>query len=429
MGGSESTDKGKDMSIGDNIQQLFRNSPYLDNAYPLTKEEDIRYGEYSTLEVSYDKKIVKKRLKVKDDRQFQTYLKNKQQRINFDPNLFVKLLDYDAGAMPENESEDGTYKYYIDCYFEHHENDLRQEIKNRSSNYQQFSPEEMKSFMNFFIRSGTILEGLSSRHGDLRPEFVVLTEEMKPLLMDNVRDKAGYGPRLAFVTNIDKYCSPLLFKHYCRNVAKFKHDKLKDDIFSAGLILLEAGTLESVQPIYDLEEGKVNRETLLEMIDKFEQNYPNHPELGKTIRSMLVVDDVDRPTFKDLAGSSAPAQQQQAYKPQPRPQLTSFNYAAHGQSMGAIANTASYGQTQVYGNYAQPQQTAYAQPQPTAFAQPQPVYGQTAGGYGAVQAQPAGYGQGYGQQNYYQAQPQAANPLQSRLGATTTTTSNARGYW
>jgi hypothetical protein len=376
MGGSESSDKGKDMTIGEHMPQMFRSSPYLDNAYPLTKYDDQRYGEHERLEVSYDRQIIKKRIKVKDDRQFQTYLKNKQQRMNFDQNLFVKLLDYDAGPMHESEQEDGTYKYYIDCYFEHHQNDLRQEIDARISNSQPFSPQEMKEIIDFFTRTGSSLEAVGSRHGDLRPEFVAFNDERKPLLMDNMRNKPGTGGRLAFISNIDMYISPALYQHYCHNVVKFKHDKSKDDIFSAGLIILEAGIIESIQPIYDSEQGKVRMTILSEYIERFEQNYSSNPEFSQTLRSMLVADEVDRLSFKEIGSRSGTATNQV-----PRQQLQST--------------------VQPQNYYAQPQPQVYAQPQYVQqHYQPQQTY---------VPAQQSYYNPQYAaipQQSYIVAQPQ-----------------------
>lgn len=445
MGGNESSDKPRDMTVKEYIQEMFRKSPYLENGYPLSKEDSYRYGEHHLVEVSYDRHIVKKRIKVKDDRQFQTYLKNKQLRIGFDQELFVKLLDYDCDAMPEDLQEDGMYKFFIDCYFEHHENDLRLEIQSRKSDDNLFAGSELSSFVQFFIQSGAILEEQNNRHGDIRPEFVCLTAEGKPLLMDNIRDKAGTGSRIAFVSDSPIYCSPILYKAYTRNVMKLKHEKNKDDVFSAGLVILEAGLLEDVQCIFDQDEGAVSKEKLEELIQKFEERYSNSPDLCLSLRRFLVVDELDRGSFKELKNTlaqNAPSkpQTQRSYEPQnsykAQPQST-YTYNDYQGAAGSNATGYNYqADRQGYGN----QRHANQQPAPvnnyqradnygnSGYGQGNGGYGQANGGYGQGNSGygNSGYGQGngggYGNsgynsgQQYSSQQPQGGNPLVSKLG-------------
>ncbi len=412
MGGSESSDKPRDMTIKDHIQDLFRKSPYLENGYPVSKEDSYRCGEHQMVEVTYDRHIVKKRIKVKDDRQFQTYLKNKQLRLAFDPELFVKLIDYDCDAMPEDEQEDGTYKYYIDCYFEHHENDLRLEIKARRSSDIPFDAKNLSDFVEFFIQAGALLEEQNSRHSDIRPEFVCLSAEGKPLLMDNIRDKAGAGSRIAFVSDTPLYCSPILYRAFTRNVMKLKHEKNKDDVFSAGLVVLEAGLLEDVQGIYDSEEGAVNPEKLEELIQKFEERYSHSPELCLSLRRLLVIDELDRCCFKELKNTIT---QQTVSKPQPthKAQPQAYGYTDYQASSGW---NAGYGQPQRAPQTQQADRYGYSS-QRSGYQQPAPSYNQPADAYSHGYGQTGGYGYdgGYGQPQASQ-QPQGSNPLISKLG-------------
>lgn len=407
MGGSESSDKPRDMTVKDHIQELFRKSAYLENGYPLSKEDSYRYGEHHLVEVTYDRHIVKKRIKVKDDRQFTTYLKNKQLRLALDPELFVKLLDYDCDVMPEDEQEDGTYKYYIDCYFDHHENDLRLEIKNRRSDGNYFDAKELSNFVEFFIQAGATLEEQNNRHSDIRPEFVCLTSEGKPLLMDNIRDKAGAGSRIAFVSDTPIYCSPVLYKAYTRNVMKLKHEKNKDDVFSAGLVILEAGLLEDIQSIYDPEEGAVSSEKLGELIEKFEDRYSGCPELCLSLRRLLVIDEMDRCCFKELKNTieaqktTKPSKQRayepQTYKAQPQTSYGYTDYQAGWSSGGYGSQRSAYQQPAPANNYYQAD--GYAN---NGYSQDH------SGGYGNY-----GYSSGQG---YASQQPQGSNPLISKLG-------------
>lgn len=467
MGGTESSDKEKDMTVKEHLKDMFRSSPYKDMDYPTSSKDDYRYGPCEFIEISYDRIVVRKRLRIKDDRQFQTYLKNKKERINFDQNLFVKLLDFDCGAMTYEDQEDGTYKFYIDCYFEFYQNDLRKEIARRKSDDQHYSSTELKELLDFFIKAGTTLDVLNSRHSDLRPEFICLTPEGKPVLMDNVRDKAGAGARLAFVSDIDKYTCPILYKHYCRNIMKVKHDKPKDDVFSAGLIILEAGLLQSIQKIYDPDQARVRTTILAELIEKFEERYSNSADLCQTVRSMLTIEETDRPYFKEIklstgryaAGggmtSNPSAQQQprgsssgpsggygtqskvQGYgQPQPsgygqnRPNNPLSNGMGSSQSgfnplSGGLGQTSTVGRPSYGAPGTTPARPSYTPGTNTGTSPARPSYtpstqnGQRSNSIGQPVAN--GYGQppptgGYGQQKLPPNRYTAANPLASKLG-------------
>lgn len=427
MGAVESNDKERDMSVPDHISQTFKQTNILTEGMETSNSTQDRYGECQVIEATYDKVIIKKRLKIKDERQYQLYLKNRQHRLNFDSNVFVKLIDYESGALPEEETEGNTYKYYIDSYFEHHNNDLAEEIKNRKSNDMYFSASELEQLMDMFIKAGSTLNELGSRHGDLRPEFVCINDSTgKFLLMENVREKTGTGGRLAFVAEVDIYLSPILFKCYSKNVIKYKHDKEKDDVFSAGLIILEAGLLESIQDCYDRERGKFMVEKLSEMIDRFEQSYGNNPKLCQRLKSFLVFDETDRCSFKELSKQtgivSTPVNPQVSnpygagyQSQQTTPGYTSggFSYAQKPQPQYQPQNTTSYGYPS--NNYQQSNPLSYgqpSQPQPTlvygrsplqTHNQPQPTT--TYGGFSSSPSQPINRFQGG-----------TGNPLASRLG-------------
>lgn len=392
MGGTESSDKAKDMTVSEHIADMFRESPYKVGAYPVTNKDTYRYGEAEMLDMAYDRVAVKKRIKVKDDRQFTVFVKNKVQRMQFDETLFVRMLDYDCGVMPEDQTEDGQYKFYIDVYFDYHENDLRREIESRRSSGYHFSAEELAKLVEFFIKAGTSLDVSDNRHGDLRPEYICITEEGRFLLQENVRDKPGTGPRIAYMSSIDLYCSPALFKGFCKNVMKVKRDKAKDDVFSAGLIILEAGLLENASDIYNQDIGKIDTEALNARFEKFEEAYGSDHKLCENLRKFLVVDEADRPYFKDIASASKPVSQ-------PRNQNQSHGHQNAGYGGQFTTNQAA----NMIGAYngSSGYQSQYGQPQATTgyggYAQPTAV----SGGYS--------YGQQYDNSNRYGA----SNPIQT----------------
>lgn len=402
MGNIDSGDKDRDMTIPSHLHATFKKSSYVDAGYASSSKDDDRYGQCDYLEAAYDRHIIKKRLKIKDDRQYQLFLKNREQRMAFDGSCFVKLLDFDCGPMPEELNENDTYKYYIDSYLDHHANDLKAEIANRRSAGDHFSVPEMQRLMDMFIKAGTALNECGSRHGDLRPEFVIIDESGRPLLLENLRDKTGTGGRVAFVADSDLYLSPVLFKCYCRNIIKIKHDKSKDDVFSAGMILLEAGILESVQGCYDRDIGKVNVEVLNSLIEKFQQQYSG--QLSQRLKSMLAYDETDRCSFKEIGAMSGANVQMKA--PTSNTGYSNTGYGGYQSPQQPSYNLAPQSPQYMQGGYS-PQ--VYSPMPPTRFGNPQP---QQSPVYGSQQQQPPVYGYNNGQQQG----GNRSNPLAGRLG-------------
>ena len=59
--------------------------------------------------------------------------------------------------------------------------------------------------------------------------------------MDNVRDPSGKGALNCFKRGLDKFMSPALYRAFCLNNSKVRHDRIKSDVFSLGLIILQTG--------------------------------------------------------------------------------------------------------------------------------------------------------------------------------------------
>lgn len=69
------------------------------------------------------------------------------------------------------------------------------------------------------------------------------------------------------------YMAPVLFKSLALKKKKVKHNPYKSEVFSLGLVILEAGLLKSIQEVFDLRGKKINVDRLLELIDEFMEIY------------------------------------------------------------------------------------------------------------------------------------------------------------
>ena len=128
-------------------------------------------------------------------------------------------------------------------------------------------------------------------HADLRPELisVPIKRGQNFKILDRLRDPAP--PNQVQINNIkakrDIYMSPALFHAISAKEPKVRHNPFKSDIFSLGMILLEAGLLESVQSVYCYENGEINNSKLVDFVEKFFLKYNRNFILQEILLVML----------------------------------------------------------------------------------------------------------------------------------------------
>ena len=83
------------------------------------------------------------------------------------------------------------------------------------------------------------------------------------------------------------YTSPAIFKAILKKKRQVKHNPFKSDMFSLGMILLEAGILESVQGVYNFSKKTINETVLVELVEKFIDRYPDDYVLQEGLMIML----------------------------------------------------------------------------------------------------------------------------------------------
>ena len=193
-------------------------------------------------------------------------------------------------------------------YYEYETLNLDLEIK-RKVEYG-FSAVELKKILSEITVACSYLESLNTRHGDLRPEFIFRNEDIpsQPVyrLMDNVRDPSGKGAINCFKRGVDKFMSPLLYRAFCLNNTKVKHDRVLSDVFSLGLIILQAGIGAKVQTCYDRTVGRVRSTILDKCIVEFKEKYKTDQLLCDSVAQMVSISESSRPYFSTLKEKLAP---------------------------------------------------------------------------------------------------------------------------
>lgn len=144
-------------------------------------------------------------------------------------------------------------------------------------------------------------------HADLRPELigVPVKNERNFRLLDRLGDPSP--PNQVQLNNIKSkrslYTSPALFRALSNRKRKVKHNPFKSDVFGLGMIILEAGLLQSVQSVYDLENGEIDENSMVDLVQKLFLKYPQNYILQEMLLIMLEFDERPRQEPKKLLKS------------------------------------------------------------------------------------------------------------------------------
>jgi serine/threonine protein kinase len=128
-------------------------------------------------------------------------------------------------------------------------------------------------------------------HSDIRPSLigVPIKRDDNFRLLDRLGDSSS--PNVIQMKHIQNgreiFVSPELFKGLMANKKKIKYNPFKSDIFSLGLVILEAGIFQSVQAIYDRQTGEIRKKELINLVEKFIEKYPEDYILQETLMIML----------------------------------------------------------------------------------------------------------------------------------------------
>jgi hypothetical protein len=128
-------------------------------------------------------------------------------------------------------------------------------------------------------------------HADIRPSLigVPIKRDDNFRLLDRLGDSSSPNEvqKAHIMNGREIFVSPELFKGLMKSKKKIKYNPFKSDIFSLGLVILEAGIFESVQGIYDRETGEIRKEELISLVERFIRKYPEDYILQETLMIML----------------------------------------------------------------------------------------------------------------------------------------------
>lgn len=149
----------------------------------------------------------------------------------------------------------------------------------------------MNKLMREVLYGMAFLQENQMVHADIRPSLISVP--LVPTQNFRLLDRLGNPspPDQVQKLNIQReesiYTSPAIFKSILRKKKQVRHNPFKSDMFSLGMILLEAGILEPVQEVYDYRKGAIDEIKLVELVEKFIDRYPTDFVLQEALMIML----------------------------------------------------------------------------------------------------------------------------------------------
>lgn len=257
---------------------------------------DVRFGK---IELNFDRKTgihySCKEYFLQSENQEKKVTENLNKRI-LAPNLYyVPITDYRI----ENFNQFCSRITKLNIFMPIPDEDVKKEIKRRFDNKNPFTNMELTFLLYDVVFGLAHLEDIGVNHGKFGPEWIALTTTGYAVMEDPVYFELGYNGFYDLRKKKDFYLAPEIYeKAAFMQPLSEHHNYNKSDVFSAGLVLLEAGNLRRVKKIF--RKGKIDNSTLKKLLERFKRRYPDNNLLYSTVKKMLELDPERRPSFKEI---------------------------------------------------------------------------------------------------------------------------------
>ena len=208
----------------------------------------------------------------------------------------VALKDY----LMHSEDQYCSTFYKIYALFEYPERTLDDEINERNVQKRKFSETELWSILASCILGLSHLQKNGIRHSALKSSSILLSQEG----IIKISDPFAIGATPNYDTAINKrstphlYLSPEQATALQQEVVTPSINHYKSDIWTLGMIMLEAGLLEYQDDCYRDDWSRIQWETLQYNINRFGQAYSE--EIKNMVEFMLSRDERVTPDWVDL---------------------------------------------------------------------------------------------------------------------------------
>lgn len=300
MGGSES--RPGETLFDPTLKITVSNPDVAANYQFLTKTHDLRYGDVKILQDQRDGSLlICKETTVNTKEAYDKEVRFLSQKIAVSHPNIVRVEGY---STRDKQNFCASF-WKISIFIEYIERDLSQEIESRVEEKLPYSETDLLNLAENTISALMFSESHKQAHGDVRPLNILVTPDYIYKLSDpslNVQHPNAIVQTV--MGSAQCLLSPELLQAAAKKEMHPKVDLHKSDVYSLGLCLLAAATLEKSEDLFDYDDLKLNRELLKERIDLLRDRYSEFT--AGLITSMLEEDPAARPSLRDLHGKLLP---------------------------------------------------------------------------------------------------------------------------
>jgi len=283
---------------GQNAKEELRYQEFVKNYQFLRRIKDPRYGEISILQDKFTKELVALREIVsKSTKDFDKDMGALRARYKISHPNIVKVLGYTS------KSEDYLCAsvHKILMIIEYLDNDLEKEISLKKNQNNYYKEEQLWYLAENVVKALALLQKNSISHEDLKPSSIFISKMgVYKVTQHNFAGNniPAYHQRLSGIADARTYLSPELLENLQRYELRPKHNPWKSDVFSLGMTLLHAATLNSCDRMYDWNSQTLDFEELGERLASLRPRYSEN--FQDFLQTMLEVGDDMRPDFIGL---------------------------------------------------------------------------------------------------------------------------------
>ena len=134
-------------------------------------------------------------------------------------------------------------------------------MNERRKNGTRFTPQEMNGILYGGLNGLNYYNEQGYSHGDFNPLYMAVDNGNYRII--NRQDYPFQTKQNMFIQKNkllgkqNLYCSPMVYQNLKNGNTNFNYDPRKEDCYALGLTMLEAGTGESIQNIYNPQTGIV----------------------------------------------------------------------------------------------------------------------------------------------------------------------------
>ena len=284
---------------------------------PFKRLNDPRFGEVNLVQHPLQKNILvvkEKKINSKDEASRQIILA--RQRMELQHPFLLRLVDYSIAKHQELCSS----FYILKLFFEYPKSDLKRDMAERRKTNTPFTYRDLTYIMYQQLSVQDYLQSQNLSHGDIQPQLLAWdSETLNSKLLDRIEEpyvaaRTKQVQKNRLLGNQPLYQSPVTYQNLKKGNLNFQVDPYKEDAFSLGLVMLEAGTGASIQDIYDAKNGVVNEGRLNEYLNNFSNQYGQaSPDLVNCVRSLNVYDEAKRSNARQMLQTLPPYESVKQY--------------------------------------------------------------------------------------------------------------------